>query len=481
MSSSSKILVVDAEAELRASLTSFLAKQGYAVVETSSQEEAVRHLHAGEIDLLLAEVATPKADGLSLLKSARELEPPVPVVLMSRYGNVRLAVDAIRMGASDFLAKPFELEDLRESVARALNGSTPRSGAPATRRAARRRDQTDLIIGQGQWRDETLRVIEKVAPTRATVLLTGESGTGKELVARAIHAGSPRADKPFVPVACAALSRDLLESELFGHEKGAFTDAYFQRAGRFELADGGTLFLDEISEIPLDLQVKLLRALQEREFERVGGTRTIRVDTRILAATNRDLAAAVSRGEFREDLYYRLQVVEIHLPPLRERKDDIPLLAGHFIRKYARENGKSAARLSASALSLMKAYDWPGNVRELENAIEHAVVMADPDQSTIEAELLPARLRRTGQLLFTNGNGGALAKPLNEAIETVRRQMITEALVAARGNMVEAARLLGVSLRSLRCQVSKQGLEHLSDDGSDNGGGLDAAVDEDAA
>jgi len=306
-------------------------------------------------------------------------------------------------------------------------------------------------VGQCRWREEALRVIEKVAPSRATVLLSGESGTGKELIARAIHAHSPRARRPFIAVACAALSRDLLESELFGHERGAFTDAYVQRPGRFELADGGTLFLDEIAEIPLDLQVKLLRVLQERAFERVGGSETIRVDVRIVVATNLDLEELVAQGRFREDLFYRLQVVELTLPPLRERKGDIPLLAAHFLRKYSGENGKGLRRLSDEALEALQAYDWPGNIRELENAIEHAVVMAEPEQAVLEEDLLPARVR--------GGNGGRarLGQPLRETIKTVRRRMIEEAMAAAGGEVQRAAELLGISVRSLRVHLAKQG------------------------
>jgi transcriptional regulator with GAF, ATPase, and Fis domain len=286
------------------------------------------------------------------------------------------------------------MDEMRAIVSRGLARAgraataAPRSGrtpAGSTRAAS-------AVVGRGEWRKRLLEIVEKVAASRATVLLSGESGTGKELFAREIHSSSPRANKPFIAVACAALSRDLLESELFGHEKGAFTGAQYQKPGRFELADEGTLFLDEIGEIPLDLQVKLLRVLQEREFERVGGTETIKVDVRLLAATNKDLAESVGRGEFREDLYYRLQVVEIHLPPLRERREDIADLAAHFLTQYAAENGRALREIGPDALAVLEAHSWPGNVRELENAIEHSVVMADSTAKTLTRDLLPAGL-----------------------------------------------------------------------------------------
>ncbi len=250
------------------------------------------------------------------------------------------------------------------------------------------------IIGDGSWKEEIIQVISRVAPSRATVLLCGESGTGKELVARAIHANSPRRGQAFVGVACAALPRDLLESELFGYEKGAFTGAVGQKPGRFELADRGTIFLDEIGDLSLDLQVKLLRVLQEREFERIGGTRSIKVDVRVLAATNRNLDVAVAQGRFREDLYYRLRVIEIHLPPLRERSEDISLLAEHFLNKFKRENGKHLRHISTAAMRTLSSYSWPGNIRELENAIEHAVVMADPEATVLEPEFLPLPMNK---------------------------------------------------------------------------------------
>lgn len=391
MNHAATILLVEDETDLREVLAAALAREGHEVMVSGDAEEALGLIRKGKIDLLLSDVVLGDLNGVELLREARRTDPLLPVVLMSGYGTIRTAVEAMKLGACDYLPKPFELEELKRVVRQALEFrlqqqepvvSPPRQAKPA---------RLASLVGQGPWKEEIVRLVSRVAPSRATVLLCGESGTGKELVARAIHANSARKSKPFVAVACAALSRDLLESELFGHEKGAFTGAVAQKPGRFELADGGTIFLDEIGDIPLDLQVKLLRVLQEREFERVGGTRSIKVDVRVLAATNHNLGEAVRQARFREDLYYRLRVIEIHLPALRERKEDIPLLATHFLARFNRENGKHIREISPAAMRLLCSYSWPGNVRELENAIEHAVVMAAPGARVLEPEILPIR------------------------------------------------------------------------------------------
>jgi DNA-binding NtrC family response regulator len=389
MSQAATILLVEDERDLREVLSAALVKEGHEVLVSDDGEKALRILRSNKVDLLLSDVVLGDLNGVELLNGARRVNPFLPVVLMSGYGTIRTAVEAMKLGACDYLPKPFELDELKRTVAQALE--TRHEEREPVVQAARRRKSLRLtsIVGQGNWKEEIIHLVSRVAPSRATVLLCGESGTGKELVARAIHANSTRQGKAFVAVACAALPRDLLESELFGYEKGAFTGAVGQKPGRFELADGGTIFLDEIGDLPLDLQVKLLRVLQEREFERIGGTRSIKVDVRVLAATNQDLEVAVSRGKFREDLYYRLRVIEIHLPPLRERKEDIPLLAEHFLGKFTRENGKHLRDISSTAMRVLCSYNWPGNIRELENAVEHAVVMADPEEAVLEREYLP--------------------------------------------------------------------------------------------
>jgi DNA-binding NtrC family response regulator len=388
MSQPVTILLVEDERDLREIVAAALSKEGHEVLESRNGEEALNLLKKKKVDLLVSDVVLGNRDGLELLQDARRLQPLLPVVLMSGYGTIRTAVEAMKLGACDFLPKPFELDELRRTVQEALENHRQESAAPPPLKAATLRLST--LVGGGAWKAEITRIIERVAPSRATVLLSGESGTGKELVARAIHANSARHKQPFIPVACGALPRDLLESELFGHEKGAFTGAAGMKPGRFELADGGTIFLDEIGDFPVDLQVKLLRALQEREFERIGGIRSIKVDVRVLAATHRNLEEAVREGKFREDLFYRLRVIEIHLPPLREKKEDIPLLAEHFLTKFSRENGKQLKTIDRKAVAGLLAYNWPGNARELENAIEHAVVLASPEAEVLSLDLLPA-------------------------------------------------------------------------------------------
>jgi DNA-binding NtrC family response regulator len=392
MSQPVTILVVEDERDLREIVSAALTKEGHEVLESRNGEEALSLLKKKKVDLLVSDVVLGNRDGLELLQDARRLQPYLPVVLMSGYGTIRTAVEAMKLGACDFLPKPFELEELRRTVQEALEARRLESTGVSPRRkpAALR---VDGLVGKGAWKEEITQIISRVAPSRATVLLSGESGTGKELVARAIHINSARSKQPFIAVACGALPRDLLESELFGHEKGAFTGAVGMKPGRFELADGGTIFLDEIGDFPFDLQVKLLRVLQEREFERIGGTRSLKVDVRVLAATHRNLGEEVREGKFREDLYYRLRVIEIHLPPLRDKKEDIPLLAEHFLAKFCRENGKHLQGISPEALESLTAYSWPGNARELENAIEHAVVLAPPESEALIPELLPASVK----------------------------------------------------------------------------------------
>ena len=358
-------------------------------------EEALGLLQEHPVDLLIADVVMRKVSGIDLLNYVRSHCAHLPVVMITAYGTIKTAVDAIKLGAYDYLAKPFEIDEMKAVVDKALAGRTrPLDGGSARTGGGGKQRKADFvgIAGRSEGWQQVITLAEKVARSRANVLLRGESGTGKEVIARAIHRNSPRRNQTFVAVCCASLSQDLLESELFGHEKGSFTGAHYQKPGRFELADGGTLFLDEIGEVPPHLQVKLLRVLQEREFERVGGTRPLQVDVRVIAATNKDLEEAVRAGTFREDLYYRLHVVQICLPPLRERTGDIPELIEHFLAKYNRENGKQLEQVAPDALKALLAYSWPGNVRELENLVERAVVLSDEGATQLTIDLLPSAI-----------------------------------------------------------------------------------------
>lgn len=384
------ILVVDDELNIRRVLERAFAKEGYQVYTAEGGHQALRLLAETPCDLMLSDVVMPDMTGLELLKRARQQHPNLQVVLMTAYGTIPIAVEAMRAGAYDFLTKPLDMERLRKVVRNALRDAT-RTSKPATRKAAKRK-QT-VFIGESPAIRKVLETVERVADTRTTVLITGESGTGKELIARMLHERSSRAEKPFVALSCAAIPETLLEVELFGAVKGAYTGAETDRVGKFEAADGGTLFLDEIGDIPPLIQVKLLRVLQEREIERLGSNTPVPIDVRLITATNRDLAAAVESGAFRGDLYYRLQVVHIHLPPLRERREDIPLLANYFLKRFAEENGRALKTISPEAMQLLQSACWKGNVRELENTIESAVVLAPPNTETLLPEHLPASLQ----------------------------------------------------------------------------------------
>lgn len=390
MKSKGKILIVDDEPNIRRILQAAFERSGYVTRAAETGEEALEKFDAEGCDLVLTDVMMPGMSGVDLLKELKSRAPEVPVLVMTAYGTIPQAVEAIKAGAGDYIPKPFDLEQIRKAVAfwlRSPSKSTPKSTASESGALAN-------FIAESAKMKEIVGFMKQIANARATVLITGESGTGKEQVAKAIHRLSDRATGPFVAISCAAIPETLLESELFGHEKGAFTGADNARAGRFELADGGTLLLDEIGDVPPAIQVKLLRVLQEREFERLGGTSTVKTDVRLIAATNRDLPAAVEAGTFRQDLLFRLQVLTIELPPLRERIDDIQHLAKHFLKKYSLQEGKQITEIAESAQKLLEAHSWPGNVRELENLMERAVVLASPTQQELTPELLPTPIRR---------------------------------------------------------------------------------------
>mgnify|MGYP003767032177 CR=1 FL=1 len=398
MDEQKSLLIVDDEPNIRRVLEAVFTKDGYQVQTAENGRKALDILATDpNLNVAVCDLIMPDMNGVEVLKAAKEINPRLSVVMITAHGTIKTAVDAMKLGAFDYITKPFDMDEIKLIVKNALERSRLLGENVELKQELKGRYKFDNIVGNSGKMQEVYKVIERVAASNATVLIRGESGTGKELVARAIHYNSPRAQKQFVAVSCAALPETLLESELFGHEKGAFTGAVGQKAGRFELAHQGTLFLDEVPEITPAVQVKLLRALQEREFERVGGTKTVKVDVRLIAATNRDLEQLVADGQFRADLYYRLQVIQIFLPALRERREDIPSLVEHFIAKFNKENGKQAKFLSPEAMDLVMKYDWPGNIRELENAIERCVVLADPSDELLTPDLLPFAIQAAAE------------------------------------------------------------------------------------
>jgi len=444
-----RILVVDDEPAQRELVGGFLRKHGFDVVEAGGGREAVARFKQEAFDLVLTDQRMPDLSGTEVLEAVRSTSPETAVVIITAYGTIETAVSAVKAGAADYLTKPLNLDDLLHRVHRVRERQRLVAENRELREALAERHRVEGIIGDSGRMQEVLSLVRRVAPSDATVLIRGESGTGKELIARALHYASPRAGGPLVKVNCAALAESLLEAELFGHEKGAFTGAVASRKGRFEVADGGSIFLDEIGDLPPHLQVKLLRVLQEREFERVGSSRPIKVDVRLLAATHRDLEALVREGRFREDLYYRINVVTIALPPLRERREDLPPLIEHFLRAFAGKNGKTVRGLTREAREALLRYDYPGNIRELENLIERAVVLTRDD--VIGVEDLPLTLE-------TPAPGSGEGAGLIAAVEGLERRMIREALGKADGTQTRAAELLGISERVLRYKLKKYGL-----------------------
>ncbi len=444
-----RILVVDDEAAQRELIRGFLERQGYEVLAAAGGEQALEILKREPVELILTDQRMPDFSGLELLKSARALNPEIYVIVMTAYGNIETAVEAMKAGASEYLTKPLHLEELRHKIERIRERHLLYVENQELRQALESRHRIEGIIGESGQMLEVVSLVRRVAASEATVLIRGESGTGKELIAKAIHYASPRASAPLVRVNCAALPENLLESELFGHERGAFTGAVATRKGRFETADGGTLFLDEIGDLPLHLQAKLLRVLQEKEFERVGSSQPIKVNVRVLSATHRDLEALMKSGQFREDLYYRLNVVTIMLPPLRERRQDLPMLMEHFLAAFAKKNHKTIRGFTHEARQALLRYDYPGNVRELENLIERAVVLTRDE--VIGREDLPLTLEEAEETADKQPN-------LTAAVEGLERRMIQDALARAGGIQTRAAELLGITERALRYKLKKYGL-----------------------
>ena len=441
------ILVVDDEPGLRESFRLIL-DDDYEVVDVPDGPPALDVLRSAQVDLVLLDIRLPGMDGIEVLERIKALDESVEVILVTAVKTVRTAVAAMKLGAFDYLTKPFEEDELLSLVRRALERRSLEREVVYLRSELERRHDFDEIVGQHPEVQKLFRLVSHVARTSTTVLITGESGTGKELIARAIHRQSPRRDKPFVAVNPAAIADTLIESELFGHEKGAFTGAFQRKLGRFELAQGGTLFLDEIATLRPELQAKLLRVLQEREIERVGSGRAIKIDVRIIAATNVDLTEAVARGGFRGDLYYRLNVVHLAVPPLRARREDIPLLVRHFIRRFNHEFGKRIDGPTPEALAALCAYGWPGNVRELQNVVERSAVLVEG--ASIGVDDLPMELS-----VGAPGDTFSEAVPLNEATDRFERQMVLRMLDRVDGNVSEAARALGIHRNSLKAKLAR--------------------------
>jgi two-component system NtrC family response regulator len=445
-----RILVVEDEADVRGALRSMLVEHGYEALEASDGEEGLELIRSFSPELVIADVRLPGMDGLRLLERARESGSDAPFVMMTGFGTIEAAVEAMRAGAENYLVKPVDLDAALVLVGKALQLRRLRREADGLRTQVHARLLLDGMVGESPEMQAVYELLAQAAPTRATVLVLGESGTGKELIAQALHQSSLRRAKPFIRVSCAALSDTLLESELFGHEKGAFTGAVARREGRFELADGGTLFLDEIGAVPPITQAKLLRVLQQREFERVGGTQTLKVDVRLIAATNRDLAAEVKLGKFREDLFYRLNVVAVTLPPLRRRKGDIPALVMHFIERSAEAYGKKVTGVAPGFLQTLIAHDWPGNVRELENAVERAVVLVKG--TLLTSDYLPSSLGGPRHALPRLRDDGAGA-----TLYAIEREAILGALDRAGGSTAKAAEILQISLRKVQYRLKEYG------------------------
>ncbi len=458
-----RILVADDEQSMREFLDIMLKKEGYKVSLASNGEEVAKLVENDLFDLVLLDIRMPKLDGISTLRKIKASTPETIVIMITAYASADTAIKAMKEGAYDYITKPFKVEEIKLIIKNALEKKNLQRENILLKQVVRDRFHFGNIIGQSPKMLALYDLLEKVSPTKTNILITGESGTGKELVAKAIHYNSPRKDKPFVTLNCGAIPESLIESELFGHMKGAFTDAIATKKGLFEVADEGTIFLDEISELPLLMQVKLLRVLQDREFKRVGGTEDIRVDVRIIAATNKELEEAVKEKHFREDLFYRLNVIQIKLPPLRDRRDDIQTLANHFLKKYSQELSKNISKISPEALQILMNYEYPGNVRELQNIIERAVALeSSPDLTAhnLSSYLSEQPLLKKGAVDIDIPSEGL---DLEKMVEDLERTLLLKALDRSKGIKKKAAELLHINFRSMRYRLEKYGLNHGSD------------------
>jgi DNA-binding NtrC family response regulator len=460
-----RILVIDDEESIRDLLKDFLVAKGFQVAVASDGESGLQLLKEDAFDIILLDLMMPGMSGLDVLRerSARKID--IPLIVITAHATVQAAVEAVKLGAFEYITKPFNLEELYLVIKKALDVSILKEENSSLKKELEKKSSynkraLDQIIGKSAPIQNVIQFIEKIADTDSTVLVTGESGTGKELVAKSIHSHSSRSKKPFVPLNCAAIPKEILESELFGHEKGAFTGAVSTRIGRFELANYGTLFLDEIGELAPPLQVKLLRVLQEREFERVGGIKTLRVDVRIIAATNRNLEKAVEEGMFREDLYYRLNVIPLRLPPLRKMREDIPLMVEHFITHMSRRKGKEAPTISGEAMQSLMSYKWPGNVRELENLVERMLILKEGE--VVSPDDLPERLFDKRQVQRVANAVQVLSRDgidLNMMLDEIENNMIVQALELSKGVKSKAAGLLGLNRTTLIEKMKKRAID----------------------
>lgn len=453
MSENARVLIIDDEKNYLLVLDALLTDAGYSVTAINDPEMALAFLDDSEVDVVITDMKMPKMTGKEVLQSIKKSWPHIPVLIMTAFGSIESAVDVMRFGAFDYITKPFANDELLLSVHNAAELSRAHQQYRLLQKNLEDRYSTHQIIGKSKAIRDTLSIVDRVSASRSTVLITGESGTGKELVARAIHFSSSRKEAPFVTVNCMAFNAGVLESELFGHEKGSFTGAVAMRRGRFEQADHGTLFLDEIGELTPDLQVKLLRVLQERTFERVGGTESVSVDIRVVAATNKDLAKLVEEGKFREDLFYRLNVVQIPIPPLRERREDIPLLVAHFAEKIATENGISGKSFSQEAQNYLTGYEWPGNIRQLQNVIERCIVMVP--HALIGVEDLPPEIRDEESQFKSAVDLLPVELNLADTLDRIEAALIRRALVRADFVQAHAAELLGISRSLMQYKLKK--------------------------
>ena len=455
-----RILIADDEDVIRFVLHEALQKEGYEIEEAAHGEEAVLKVRNTSFDLVILDIKMPRMDGIEALKEIQKIDPGMPVVMITAYGNSKIAMQAVREGAYDYFNKPFDVNEIRIVIKRALERHRLQNQIERLETQLLQEYRFDRIIGTSPKIQEVFALINKVTTNDVTVLIGGESGTGKELVAQAIHYHSYRSKKPFVKVSCVAIPETLLESEMFGHERGAFTGAHQTKLGKFELAQAGTLFLDEIGDMPLSLQAKLLRVIQERELERIGGTKTIKMDIRLIASTNRNLAEAVKAQTFREDLYFRINVLPIYLPPLRERVDDIPLLVQHFIKYYNQKIGKNVKKVSDEVMKIFMDYPWPGNVRELENVIQRAIILSTGD--AITPDILPPNLHVVPLIPELSHITEDFSLPMLERIQIItdkiEERMIRAALVKANLRRQETADLLGISRKSLHNKMQKHDL-----------------------
>ncbi|HRK07777.1 MAG TPA: sigma-54 dependent transcriptional regulator [Pseudobdellovibrionaceae bacterium] len=460
-----RILVVDDEESIREFLDIMLRKEGYEVTCVEDGQKAIDTLKKKTFDLVISDLQMPNVTGLELLKHSRENYPDVLFMMITAFGTAESAVEAMKMGAYDYITKPFRIDEVRINIANALRSKNLEVENRVMRKELQKEYSFQNLVGNSEAMHKIFELIRKVSDAPTNVLVTGESGTGKEMVAKAIHFNSPLKDKPFVSVNCGAIPENLVESELFGHKKGSFTGAVADKPGLFEIADGGTLFLDEIGELPLQSQVRILRAIQERVIRRVGATEDIKVDVRIIAATNRDLEDMTKQGTFRQDLFYRLNVINIKTPALRERRDDVPLLANHFLQKYNDRFGKAIQSVSKEAMDLLKKYDFPGNVRELENIIERTVALESG--ATVLPESLPQFVNTPSGRKMVSSDGIEITDEgidLQKVIDQLEKELLVKAIHQANGVKKRAAKLLGITFRSMRYRVEKYNLGKVDDD-----------------